>query len=73
MPVWPVGCTLQIRLFLHIGQPTRCTGDFVLASFLSVMFLAGVELILFTVASVGLCSGFVLETEMIIQGYFDYQ
>ena len=32
--------------------------------------MAGIELIFFRVASVGLCFGFVLETVLITQGYF---
>ena len=34
--------------------------------------VAGIELIFFTVASMGLCSGFVLETVLIIPGCFRY-
>ena len=33
-----------------------------------MLVLAGIELIFFTVASMGLCFGFVLETGLIIQG-----
>ena len=39
---------------------------------LRVLVLAGIELIFFIVASMGLCFGFVLETVLIIQGYFSY-
>lgn len=60
-------------VYVHRTASLLYTGDFVLASFLFVMFLAGPELIFFTVASVELCFGFVLETELIIQGYFHYQ
>ena len=38
----------------------------------SVLVLAGVELIFFTVASMGLCFEFVLETVLIIQVCFSY-
>ena len=37
-----------------------------------VLVLAGIELIFFMVASMGLCFGFVLKTVLIIQGYFSY-
>ena len=37
-----------------------------------VWVLAGVELIFFIVAGMGLCIGFVLETVLIIQGCFSY-
>ena len=39
---------------------------------LIVLVLGGVELIFFTVASMGLCFGFVLGTVLIIQGCFHY-
>ena len=39
---------------------------------LAVLVLAGIELIFFTVASMGLCFGFVLKTVLIIQGCFCY-
>ena len=35
-----------------------------------VLVLAGIELILFIAASMGLCFGFVLETALITQGCF---
>lgn len=38
----------------------------------SVLVLAGLELIFFTVASVGLCFGVVLETVSITHGCFSY-
>ena len=38
----------------------------------SVLVLAGIELIFFIVASMGLCFGFVLKTVLIIQGCFRY-
>ena len=38
----------------------------------NVLVLAGIELIFFTVASMGLCFGFVLKTVLIIQGCFCY-
>ena len=38
----------------------------------SVLVLAGIELIFFMVASVGLCSGFVLKTVLVTQGCFCY-
>jgi len=41
-------------------------------SFTSVLVLGGVELIFFTVASVGLCFGFVLKTVSITQGRSSY-
>ena len=37
-----------------------------------VLILAGIELISFIVAGMGLCFGFVLETVLIIQGCFSY-
>jgi len=37
-----------------------------------VLVLAGVELIFFIVAIMGLCFGFVLETVLVIQGCFSY-
>jgi len=37
-----------------------------------VLVLTGIELILLTVASMGLCFGFVLKTVLIIQGSFRY-
>ena len=37
-----------------------------------VLVLAGIELIFFIVASMGLCFGFVLETVLIIQECFCY-
>ena len=37
-----------------------------------VLVLAGVELMFFTVASMGLCFGFVLKTVLIIQRCFSY-
>jgi len=43
-----------------------------LHSFLSVLVLAGIELIFFTVASTRLRFGFVLKMVLIIQGYFCY-
>ena len=39
---------------------------------LAVLVFAGIELIFFVVASMGLCFGFVLETVLIIQGCFSY-
>ena len=36
----------------------------------NVLVLAGIELIFFTVASMGLCFGFVLETVLITEGCF---
>ena len=38
----------------------------------NVLVLSGIELIVFTVASVGLCFGFVLKTGLAIQGCFCY-
>ena len=38
----------------------------------NVLVLAGIELIFFIVASMGLCFGFVLETVLITQGCFSY-
>ena len=38
-----------------------------------VLILAGVELNVFFVASMGLCFGFMLETVLIIQGCFCYR
>ena len=40
--------------------------------YLPLLVLAGIELILFTVANMGLWFGFVLETVLIIQGCFRY-
>ena len=37
-----------------------------------VLVLAGIELIFFIVAGMGVCSRFVLETVLIIQGCFSY-
>ena len=37
-----------------------------------MLVLAGIELIFFSVAGMGLCSGFVLETVLMIQGCFCY-
>ena len=37
-----------------------------------VLVLAGVELIFFAVAGMGLCFGFVLKTVLVIQGCFSY-
>ena len=42
------------------------------ANLLAVLVLAGIELIFFIVASMGLCFGFVLETVLITQGCFSY-
>lgn len=39
---------------------------------LSVLVLAGVKLVFFTVAGMSLCFGFVLETVVIMQGCFPY-
>ena len=44
----------------------------VLVFIISVLVLAGIELIFFTVASMGLCFGFVLKTVLITQGCFIY-
>jgi len=38
----------------------------------SVLVLAGIELIFFIVASMGLCFGFVLKSVLIVQGCFCY-
>ena len=51
--------------------------SFVLASksslvLAAVLVLAGIELIFFIVAGMGLCLGFVLETVLIMQGCFRY-
>jgi len=51
-------CVPSLTLLLFVG-PT-------------VLVLAGIELISFTVASMGLCFGFVLKTVLIIQGCFSY-
>ena len=40
--------------------------------FLSVLVLAGVQLIFFIVAGMGLCFGFVLKTVLVTQGRFSY-
>jgi len=37
-----------------------------------MLVLAGIGLIFFVVANMGLCFGFVLKTVLIIQGYFHY-
>ena len=50
---------LQSEMYLHLH-------------WMSVLVLAGIELIFFIVAGMGLCSGFVLETVLITQGYFPY-
>ena len=39
----------------------------------TVLVLAGIELIFFTVAGMGLCFGFVLKTVLITQGRFSYR
>ena len=42
------------------------------SAFLSVLVLAGMELIFFIVASMRLCFAFVLKTVLIMQGCFSY-
>lgn len=54
---------LQKTLFT---DPTHCQWPKVL----TVLIWAGIELIFFMLASVGLCFRFVLETVLRIQGYF---
>jgi len=39
---------------------------------LPVLVLAGMPLIFFIVASIGICIGFLLKTMLIIEGYFQY-
>lgn len=39
---------------------------------LNVLVLAGIELVFFTVASMGYSFGFVLKTVLVVQGYFSY-
>lgn len=55
-------------MYLYLGKTV-----FKIKYFIYVMLvLAGIELTLSAVASMGLCFGFVLETTLITQGCFSY-
>lgn len=55
-------------MYLHLGKT-----DFKIKYFISfTLLLAGIELILFAVARMGLCFGFLLETMLTTQGYLNY-
>jgi len=50
-------------MYCRFSKPRECQ---------PVLVLAGIELIFFLVAGMGLCFGFVLETELVTQGCSSY-
>ena len=64
-------CTLNSRVVTSAAQRQGqvTAGE----TYVAVLVLAGVELIFFIVASMGLCFGFGLETVLITQGCFRYR
>ena len=61
----PFNSSAPCAVTLGLGRQT-------LFEFHSVLVLAGIELIFFIAASMGLCFGFVLKTVLITQGCFSY-